>query len=56
MDNATGGDNDKESAMQVSADMENITGNGGFQFKETVGNGSTDLWLYTSTKLKIVNY
>jgi hypothetical protein len=39
VDDTTGGASDKENVMHVSTDMENIIGNGGFQFKETVMSG-----------------
>jgi hypothetical protein len=39
VDDAAGGANYKKNAMQVSADMENMISNGGFQFKETVMSG-----------------
>jgi hypothetical protein len=39
MDDATGGASSMEAAKQVSQDMEDILGNGGFRFKETVMSG-----------------
>jgi hypothetical protein len=38
-DDATGGSMTERNVMRVSADMDNILGNGGFQFKETVMSG-----------------
>jgi hypothetical protein len=39
VDDATGGASSIEAAKEVSQDMEDILGNGGFRFKETVMSG-----------------